>query len=143
MPSASRIRGRLAHGGVLLVPVRVQGQDFEFLVDTGSAYTALSKDLVALLGIAINPHRTVAIAPAQGTIIRVPLITMAELSIGGFRMADIDAIVLEFPHELKLDGVLGINVLKQFRMTIEVDTGTLVLRPRGSSSPWRKREAAG
>ena len=37
LPSASRIRGRLAYGGVLLVPVRVQGQDFELLVDTGAA----------------------------------------------------------------------------------------------------------
>jgi len=36
--------GRLAYGGVLLVPVSVQGRDFEFLVDTGAAYTALSKD---------------------------------------------------------------------------------------------------
>jgi clan AA aspartic protease (TIGR02281 family) len=133
LPSASRIRGRLAHGGVLLVPVRVQGQDVEFLVDTGSAYTALSKDLVALLGIEIDPKLTVAIAPAHGPIRRVPLITIAELSIGGFRMADVKAVVLDFPPELKLDGVLGMNVLKQFRMTIEVDTRTLVLRP------WLKR----
>lgn len=129
MPSASRIRGRLAHGGVLLVPVRVRGQDLEFLVDTGSAYTALSRDLVDLLGIAIDPHRTAAIALAHGTILKVPLITVAELSIGRFRTASVDAIGLEFPHELKLDGVLGMNVLKLFRMTIEADTRTLVLRP--------------
>lgn len=133
LPSASRIRGRLAHGGVLLVPVRVQGQDFEFLVDTGSAYTALSRDLVILLGLTIDPKLTVAIAPAHGTIVRVPLITIAELSIGSFRMADVKAVVLDFPPELKLDGVLGMNVLTQFRMTIEVDTRMLVLRP------WRKR----
>ena len=50
MPSASRIKGRLAHGGVLLAPVSVEGQSFEFLVDTGAAYTALSKDVIALLG---------------------------------------------------------------------------------------------
>jgi hypothetical protein len=49
LPAASRIRGRLAHGSVLLVPVRVQGQDFEFLVDTGAAYTALSPEIVPYL----------------------------------------------------------------------------------------------
>ena len=129
MPSASRIRGRLAHGGVLLVPVRVQGQDFEFLVDSGSAYTALSNDLVALLGIEINPQRTASIAPAHGRVVKIPLVTITEISVGGFRAADVEAVVLKFPPELKLDGILGMNVLKQFRITIEVDTKTLVLRP--------------
>lgn len=66
LPSASRIRGRLAYGGVLLVPVRIQGQDFELLVDTGAVYTALSKDVVALLGMTRTPQRTAAIIPAHG-----------------------------------------------------------------------------
>ena len=129
MPSVSRIRGRFAHGGVLLVPIRVQGQDVEFLVDTGSAYTALSGDLAALLSIESDPSRTVAIAPAHGAIIRVPLITITELSIGGFRLTDVGAVVLELPRQLRFDGLLGMNVLRQFRMTIEIDTQTLVLRP--------------
>ena len=134
MPSASRIRGRLTHGGVLLVPVRVQGQDFEFLVDTGAAYTALSRDVVALLGIPVDLHRTMAIAPAQGRTFRVPLITIPEFHIGGFQLGDVMAIVLDFPPELKIDGVVGMNVLRQFRMTIEADTRTLVLRHIARSS---------
>jgi predicted aspartyl protease len=64
LPSASRIRGRIVHGGVLLVPVKVEGQDVEFLVDTGSAYTALSTDLVALLDITIDPYR-IALSPSR------------------------------------------------------------------------------
>jgi len=134
LPSASRIRGRLTHGGVLLVPVRVQGQDFEFLVDTGAAYTALSRDVVALLGIPVDLHRTMAIAPAQGRTFRVPLITIPEFHIGGFQLGDVMAIVLDFPPELKIDGVVGMNVLRQFRMTIEADTRTLGLRHIARSS---------
>lgn len=49
-------------------------------------------------------------------------------------MADVEALVLTFPRELQLDGILGMNVLKQFRMTLESDTATLVLRPIGRSS---------
>ena len=128
MPSASRIKCRLAHGGVLLAPVSVEGQVFEFLIDTGAAYTALSKDVVALLGISIDPQRVAAIAPAQGKTFSAPVITIQELSVGGFRMAKVAAVVLDFPQELKLDGVLGMNVLRRFRLTIEADTGTLVLR---------------
>jgi clan AA aspartic protease (TIGR02281 family) len=122
----------LAHGGVLLVPLRIQGYDVEFLVDTGSAYTALSRDLVALLSIRIDASRTTAIAPVHGSIVRVPSITLAELSLGGFRVTNSQAVVLELPHQLRLDGLLGMNVLKQFRMTIEIDTRTLVLRPTRS-----------
>jgi len=128
LPSASRIKGRLAHGGVLLAPVSVQGQIFEFLIDTGAAYTALSKDVVALLGIPIDPQQTVVIAPAQGRTFSAPVITIRELNVGGFRIVKVAAVVLDFPQELKLDGVLGMNVLRRFRVTVEADTGTLVLR---------------
>ena len=72
LPSASRIRGRLAYGGVLLVPVRVQGQDFEFWSIPGQQR-------------------------------------------GGALL------------HCSLDGMLGMNALKQFRMAIEADTEILVL----------------
>ena len=86
-----------------------QGQDVEFRVDTGAAYTALSRDLVALLGIRSDPQRTAAIGPAHGRIVSVPIITLAELRVGGFRMTHVAAVVLQFPRELKLDGVLGMT----------------------------------
>lgn len=128
MPSTSRIKGRLAHGGLLLVPAMVQGQDFEFLIDTRAAYTALSKELAAFLGVRVNPSQTMLIAPAQGSTFRAPLLPIAELRIGGFRLLNVTAIALEFPPVLKIDGILGMNVLRQFRLTIEADTAHLVLR---------------
>ena len=75
----------------------VQGQDFEFLLDTGAAYTALSKELVAFLGVRINPSQTLLIAPAQGSTFKAPLLTIAELRSGGFQLFNVTAIVLEFP----------------------------------------------
>ncbi len=128
LPSASRVRGRLAHGGLLLVPVCVHEQTFEFLIDTRAAYTALSKDIVSLLDLMIVSHRILAIAPAQGAIFHAPVVTLREFQIGGFRLANVTAIVLAFPHALKIDGIVGMNVLRLFRFTVEVDTGTLVLR---------------
>jgi predicted aspartyl protease len=106
----------------------VQGHDVEFLLDTGSAYTALSTDLVTLFSIPVDPGRTVTIAPAQGTEVFVPLITLPALRIGGVDIMNVEALVLTFSRRLKLDGILGMNVLRRFRITIENDTGTLVLR---------------
>jgi clan AA aspartic protease (TIGR02281 family) len=118
---------------VLLVPVSVQGRDFELLVDTGAAYTALSKDVTALLGIPSDPQRTVNIVSIHGGILRVPIVTITERRVGGLRLTNVTAVVLDLSPVLKFDGMLGMNVLQQFRVTIETDTGTLVLRPKGSS----------
>lgn len=57
---------------------------------------------------------------------------------GGCQIANVMAVVLEFPPALKLDGMLGMNVLKQFRVTLEIDTGTLVLRPIDQHTPTTK-----
>ena len=128
MPAASRIKGWVVHGGVILVPIRVQGHDVEFLLDTGSAYTALSTDLVTLFSLPVDPGRTVTIAPAHGPEASVPLITLPALRIGGVDLMNVEALVLTFHRRLNLDGILGMNVLGRFRMTLESDTGTLVLR---------------
>jgi clan AA aspartic protease (TIGR02281 family) len=125
----------VAHGGVLLVPVRVQGRDFELLVDTGAAYTALSKDVIALLAMPSDPRRTVNIVSIHGGILKVPVVTITELRIGGLRIANVTAVVLDLSPALKFDGMLGMNVLQQFRVTVETDTGTLVLRPLGRYTP--------
>ena len=68
----------------------------------------------------------------------MPIVTITELRVGGLRIANVTAVVLEFSPALKFDGMLGMNVLKQFRMTIETDTETLVLRPLGRHSAVRQ-----
>jgi len=117
---------------VLVVPVRFLGQDVECLVDTGAAYTALSADLVALLGLPIDLHRTATIATAHDTMRTVPRIMLPEVRIGGMQVRKVDMLVLTFPPALRLEGVVGMNVLRHFRMTLESDTGTLILRRLGS-----------
>jgi len=90
--------------------------------------------MISLLGIMVDPRRMATIAPAHGGVFQAPMVTMKEVRIGGFRLTDIAAVVLEFPPVLKIDGVLGMNVLRQFRMTLEADTATLVLRRATSIS---------
>jgi clan AA aspartic protease (TIGR02281 family) len=126
---SSRVVGRLAHGGVLLVPVRVNGQDFEFLVDTGSVYTGVASSTAAYLGLSARMTPGVWIAPAHGRTVRLPTATIEVLSVGGHRVERLDALILELPSELQIDGLLGMDVLGRFRITVEPDTATLILRP--------------
>ena len=126
--SVSRIQGRRAYGGLLLVPVQIDALDFEFLVDTGAAYTAISTNLATLLDLTPSPQRQLRIVLAQGAPLNMPQVLLPELLIGRMRLSQVDALVMTFPAALMLDGILGMNVLSQFRMTLENDTSTLVLR---------------
>jgi aspartyl protease family protein len=114
--------------------MRIQGQDIECLVDTGAAYTALSTSLAALFGLPIDPQHTVPIATAHGTLLTVPMITLPEVRLGGSLMRGVEAIVLTFPPTLHIEGIVGMNVLRHFRVTLESDTATLVLRQRRRTS---------
>ena len=126
--SVSRIQGRRAYGGLVLVPVQINALDFEFLVDTGAAYTAISTDLASLLDLTPSPQRQLRIVLAQGAPLYMPQVSLPELLIGRMRLSQVDVLVMTFPAVLMLDGILGMNVLSQFRMTLENDTSTLVLR---------------
>lgn len=134
LPPASRVAGRLAHGGVLLVPVRVNGQDFEFLVDTGSAYTGIAPSTAAYLGVTPQTSPGVRIAPAHGPTVAVPTARLQTFSVGGHRLDNLEVVILDLPAELQIDGLLGMDVLGRFRLTLEPDRAILVLRPRRSLS---------
>jgi clan AA aspartic protease (TIGR02281 family) len=127
--SPSRIRGRRAFGGVLFVPIRLWRQTFDFLVDTGAAYSAISPALASVFNLTATLQGAITIAPAHGTPVSVPRVILPEISVGGIRLTDVEALVVEFPSALRLDGLLGMNILGQFRVTLECDTSTLVLRP--------------
>ncbi len=112
----------------MLVPVRLYGQDFDFLVDTGAAYAAISPALAVLFDLVSSPHH-LTIAPAQGVPFSVPQVLLSELRIGGMRLSQVAALIVAFPSVLRLPGLIGMNVLRHFRVTLESDTSTLVLRP--------------
>jgi predicted aspartyl protease len=58
----------------------------------------------------------------------VPVVRVQSLQVGAQRLTDVEALVLGFPPELHVDGLLGVNVLGRFRATFEFDRATLVLR---------------
>lgn len=128
MSRASRVVGRFARGGVLLVPTRVNGQDFEFLVDTGSAYSGLASAVAEYLGLVPRHHPGVRIAPAHGSVIRVPTTRVNSLSVGGREMTNLDVLILDLPKDVDLDGLLGMDFLGRFRVALEPETASLILR---------------
>ncbi|MCL0098982.1 retroviral-like aspartic protease family protein [Dehalococcoidia bacterium] len=129
MPNASRIAGSRQYGGVLILTVRLNGWDFKLLADTGAAFMVITKDAANLLGIDLRHlERMEKVIVASKTIGRAPVINIREVKVGGYQVNDLEALVLEFPPELRIDGLLGVNFLERFRPTFEFDIATLVLR---------------
>lgn len=128
MAQGDRIRGRFQHYGVLVVPVKVNGVTLEFMVDTGASFCSINRSVAIRIGIDLKTIQRMRIAPASGSTIRVPLTKINELRVGIIRVKNLSITILDFPLELRVDGLLGMNFLRNFRFTIEPDTATLVLR---------------
>ena len=134
MSRANRVKGTRRYGGVLIVTAWINDCDLKLLVDTGAALSAITKDAAILLNIDFyHPVRLDQVVVANGAKITVPVVKLKEVKVGGYQASGLEALVLEFPPELRLDGLLGVNFLESLRPTFEFDTATLVLRRAGSS----------
>lgn len=126
--SSSRIAGRFDIGGVLVIPVKINGYPTELLFDPGAAFTGISHKFAEHYGIKIEPTRRIWIAGVHNEEIPTPLGTANEIRVGGVIRKDIRVIAITFPSRFKLHGLIGMNFLKGLRFTVETDTGTLILR---------------
>jgi predicted aspartyl protease len=124
-----RIPGRRAHGGVLLVPCLLNDTHrYWFLVDTGAAISMVSRYVAEEMQLAISrPVRHERVASVH-QIVQVPVIRLDSFRLGSQRISDVDVLVLSLPTELRVDGLVGVNVLEKFRPTFEFDRSTLILR---------------
>ncbi|MBX9575735.1 MAG: aspartyl protease family protein [Caulobacteraceae bacterium] len=110
-------------------PVALNGRrGHAFVLDTGAGRTALSIELARDLGLAEGPPLLVhGITSAQMT----PTVRVERLAFGGRRFRDLLCPV--FPREaLATEGLLGLDVLSGFRLTLQVRSRRVSLRASGS-----------
>jgi predicted aspartyl protease len=53
---------------------------------------------------------------------------LQEIRIGGVIRKNLPALAITFPPNFEVHGLIGMNFLKGLRFTVEMDTGTLILR---------------
>ena len=101
---------------------------FTFVIDTGAARTAVSDVLAASL--ALPPGPTVLVHGLTEAAL-TPTVRLARLEFGPRRFRDLEAPV--FPRDsLGADGLLGLDVLSRYRLTINVVRRTVQIAPSGS-----------
>ena len=116
---------------LVLVPAFVNGRGpHTFVLDTGASATVLSPGLAAALEI-----DTVAAEPMTGAggMLQATLGRVSSLTVGGAALEDVAVMVAGFLSDLgsvvgtPLDGILGYNFLRHFRVTLDYPVSTLWL----------------
>ena len=98
-----------------------------FVIDTGAERTAIARDLAAALGLPAGPNVTVhGITSAQLT----PTARVSRLHFGRRRFNDLVLPVFE-RSLLAADGLLGLDVLSRFRLSMNLERRTVSMTASG------------
>ena len=108
----------------LTVPVHIDGNGpFDFMIDTGSQATAVTREINATL--ALRPAGTATLV-GMASRRAVELVEVARLDIGSHTITDFAAPVLERAH-VGADGIVGLDSLQDFRVMIDFREQTIAL----------------
>src|ERR1700731_127599 len=121
---SSTISFRLAGGAqpLILLPVKVNEHGpFEFILDTGAGTSLLSSELADNLKVKVLGSKE---GQSAGGRVSVSLAKIDSLAVGGARLSDVDVGIVDLKHigaavGAQIDGDLGYNFLRHFRVTID------------------------
>ena len=134
VPDPGALPFRLAHPAkpIVLVPVLVDGHGpHTFAIDTGASTTVIAPALAGKLGLSGVP--VAAMTGGGGAVHAFPA-TLRSLAIGAARCENVAVMVADFLERLAqaiqtpLDGIVGYNVLRMFRVGIDYTHSLLSLR---------------
>ncbi|MEP7014736.1 MAG: retroviral-like aspartic protease family protein [Verrucomicrobiota bacterium] len=122
--SPSSQKFRLAGGGqpLILLPVHVNGSGpFDFILDTGAGTSLVSSELAKELQLKTLGSKE---GQSAGGKVSVSLAQISSLAVGNTKLENVDVGIVDLAHigkaiGAKIDGDLGYNFLKYFRVTID------------------------
>lgn len=120
-------------GGVGLIVVRLNGTtDARMIVDTGAAFTIVSPAIASRLGLAVPADARQSVAHvAGGGRITMPRAVLASAKVGSVAVENLYVGVYDaFPNAPQVQGVLGLDFLRHFRVSFEQGGQRLVLEPQ-------------
>lgn len=95
-------------------------------IDTRASNTVISKNILHLLGYEFVSREKTRIITASG-VEYVDVLNIDKFKIGSFVLEDIQVYAHTFPEASFSMGVLGLNILRQFDMSLLFSSGELVL----------------
>ena len=111
--------------------VNSRQESVKLLIDTGASMTAVSRSSFNTLnanGDAVVQERRVF--RTAGGIIQGTVYTVPELILGNQRLQNSQIAVIDFDNSRGIDGLLGMNILGQFRFHIDQENAQLLLNEK-------------
>jgi hypothetical protein len=115
----------------LVVPVHINGEGpYSFVLDTGATFTCVTETLSTELDLP-EPRGQVGIGAGIGGGGRLRIIHIDSLRVGAVRADDLRACAIDLSAVqalgIEADGLLGLNFLREFRVTLDFQRGVLGL----------------
>jgi clan AA aspartic protease (TIGR02281 family) len=111
-----------------------EGERFDMIFDTGATYTTMTRDALQAIGVAIpDDAPIVSLRTANGEI-RAPLVLVDAFWLGDAVVEWITVAVCDGCAVPPSIGLLGLNVSKQFRVSLNHDRKRIELRDRRRSA---------
>lgn len=131
--------------GTPLVPVRIGDKDYTFWLDTGSSMTMLASDVARDLNVVPLVRDTLEIVTSTGRVKAHPAL-LPQLQIGQLLVRNAPTMIvdeslmqlreakpIELSSKVKIDGIIGFDIIRQLDLEVDYGEGTLRLRNPATS----------
>ncbi len=120
------------HGNLLMTRVYIEdmnGRAYpKLLIDTGSAYTIISQEILEFIGSSpVTTRKRQRIITGSGYEI-VPVVTVASFSCFGKTIRNFSLLGHTLPYGVYVDGLLGMDFLSMFNIEIKIKSGEVIIR---------------
>jgi hypothetical protein len=136
--------------GTPLIPVRIQGKEYNFWLDTGSSMTMLASDVARDLHIVPLTPDTLEIVTSTGRVAASPAL-IPQMVLGGVTVRNAPTMIvqeammqmpepkqIDIASQVKIDGIIGFDIIRQ--LDLEVDYGEGELRVRNPATSRRESD---
>lgn len=116
-------------GSLLVVTIQVNGtRPAKMILDTGASHTILSYAVARDLGLwSLHRSASMTMHTAGGTV-QAEILPIASITIGGAVVRNIEAVIHDLPEAPPdIEGLLGLNVLHHFTVTLDTARNRLLL----------------
>ncbi|MDQ6871778.1 MAG: aspartyl protease family protein [Gemmatimonadota bacterium] len=131
--------------GTPLIPVSIDGRVFNFWLDTGSSMTMLASDVAQDLNIVPLASDTLEIVTSTGRVTAHPAL-IRQLQIGQLVVGNAPTMIVdesmmrmrepkatEHNPQIKIDGIIGFDIIRQLDLEVDYGEGTLQVRNPSTS----------
>jgi len=120
------------HGNLLMTRVYIEdinGRAYpKLLIDTGSAYTIISQEILEFIGSSpVTTRKRQRIITGSGYEI-VPVVTVATFSCFGKSIKNFSLLGHTLPYGVYVDGLLGMDFLNMFNIEIKIRSAEVIIR---------------